>query len=46
MSKKKNTTIVVAYPDRSAGNDPFIFIYLFIYLFFFGGGWGLGVGEG
>ena len=41
MSKQK-TIIVVAYPDRGAGNDPklftfYLFIYLFIY-FFFGGG--------
>ena len=37
---KKSTIIVVAYPDRGAGNDPkpfFIFIY-----FFWGGGGGSG----
>ena len=35
---KKNTIIVVAYPDRGAGNDPKLF-----YLFFLGwvGGWGV-----
>ena len=34
MSKKK-TIIVVAYPDRGAGNDPNLFSFFF---FFFGVG--------
>ena len=33
---KKNTMIVVAYPDRGAGNDPNFFIYFFN--IFLGGG--------
>ena len=52
VNEQKTTIIVVAYPDRGAGNDPklflfFIFIYLyiyfilFIYLFFFWGGGGV-----
>ena len=35
---KKNTIIVVAYPYRGAGNDPFFFFFFFF--FFFGGGGG------
>ena len=31
---KKNATIVVAYPGRGAGNDPFFFFFFF---FFWGG---------
>ena len=41
---KKNTVIVVAYPDHGAGNDPepfFYFLFIFIY-FFWGGGRGGG----
>ena len=34
---KKNTVIVVAYPDRGAGNDPEPF---FFFSFFSGGGGG------
>ena len=34
---KKNTVIVVAYPDRGAGNDPEPFFFFF---FFFWGGVG------
>ena len=36
MNEQKNTIIVVAYPIRSAGNDP----KLFFFFFFFGGGGG------
>ena len=32
---KKNTVIVVAYPDCGAGNDPKLFFFFF---FFLGGG--------
>ena len=28
---KKNTVIVVAYPDRGEGNDPELFIYFFFF---------------
>ena len=34
---KKNTIIVVAYPDRGAGNDPELFFFSF---FVWGGGGG------
>ena len=37
VNEQKNTIIVVAYPDRGAGNDPKLF-YLFIYFFLGGGG--------
>ena len=37
---KKNTIIVVAYPDRGAGNDPKLFFFFFF--FFLGGGRGEG----
>ena len=29
--RKKNTVIVVAYPDRRAGNDPELFFFFFFY---------------
>ena len=29
---KKNTVIVVAYPDRRAGNDPDFFFFFFFFL--------------
>ena len=32
---RKNTVIVVAYPDRGAGNDPESFFFFFFFL----GGW-------
>ena len=38
VNEQKNTIIVVAYPDRGAGNDPKPF-------FFEGGGWGGGGGR-
>ena len=28
VNKQKNTIIVVAYPDRGAGNDPFLFYFI------------------
>ena len=34
VNEQKNTVIVVAYPDRGAGNDPELFFF-----FFFLGGW-------
>ena len=34
---KKNTIVVVAYPDCGAGNDPKLFFFFF---FFLGGGGG------
>ena len=34
---KKNMIIVVAYPDRGAGNDPNLFFFFFFF-FFWGGG--------
>ena len=39
VNEQKNTIIVVAYPDRGAGNDPHIYIY--IYFFWSGGGGGV-----
>ena len=33
VNEQENTIIVVAYPDRGAGNDPKLFFYLFIYFF-------------
>ena len=39
VNEQKNTVIVVAYPDRGAGNDPETFF------FFFGGGGGGGEGS-
>ena len=30
---KKNTVIVVAYPDRGAGNDPEPFFFFFFFFF-------------
>ena len=35
-SAKKTTVIVVAYPDRAAGNDPEPFFFVWV------GGWGVG----
>ena len=32
---KKITVIVVAYPDRGAGNDPEPFFFFFFFFFFF-----------
>ena len=34
---KKNTVIVVAYPDRGEGNDPDLFFFFFFFFFFFRG---------
>ena len=51
MSKlaKINTIIVVAYPDRGAGNVPkLFFLFFFFFFFFFGGGvggWGVWAGS-
>ena len=42
MSKKNPTIIVVAYPDRGAGNDP----EPFFFFFFLRGGGGAGSGGG
>ena len=39
VNEQKNTIIVVAYPDRGAGNDPKLFFFFFF--FFLGGGGGL-----
>ena len=36
VNEQKNTIIVVAYPDRGAGNDP----NFFFFFFFWGGGEG------
>ena len=41
VNEQKNTIIVVAYPDRGAGNDPEPIIFYF-YLFFFQAGGGGG----
>ena len=35
---KKNTVIVVAYPDRGEGNDPEPFFFFFFFFFFRGVG--------
>ena len=35
---KKNTIIVVAYPDRGAGNDPKPFFFFFVCVWGGGGG--------
>ena len=45
VNEQKSTIMVVTYPDRGAGNDPFFkkciyLFYLFIYLFILGGGGG------
>ena len=34
VNEQKDTIIVVAYPDRGAGNDPTLFLFIF-YLFIF-----------
>ena len=36
----KNTVIVVAYPDRGAGNDPEPYFFFFFFFFLGGGGGG------
>ena len=40
VNEQKNTVIVVAYPDRRAGNDPepFFFFFFFFLIFFRGVG--------
>ena len=38
VNEKKNTVIVVAYPDRGEGNDPEPFFFFFFFFFFKGGG--------
>ena len=40
--QKKPTIIMVAYPDRGAGNDPEPFFFFFLFFFFRGGGGGVG----
>ena len=35
VNEQKNTFIVVAYPDRGAGNDPELFFFFFFFFFFF-----------
>ena len=38
VNEQKNTVIVVAYPDRGAGNDPEPFFFFFFFFFFRGVG--------
>ena len=40
VNEQKNTIIVVAYPDRGAGNDPELVFFFFFFFFFFKGGGG------
>ena len=41
VNEQKNTIIVVAYPDRGAGDDPEPFFFFFFFFFLGGGGGGL-----
>ena len=38
VNEQKNTILVVAYPDRGAGQNFFLFIFFIFYFFFWGGG--------